>query len=91
MTATASAAPDTGRIDDGAAWEAVQARDTLLDGRLVYAVASTGIYCRPSCPSRRPRRENVAFFPTPDDAEAALAWKETLPAAGVRAGQEGRQ
>lgn len=71
MTATASAALEAGRIDDGAAWDAVQARDALLDGRLVYAVASTGIYCRPSCPSRRPRRENVAFFPTPDDAEAA--------------------
>jgi AraC family transcriptional regulator of adaptative response/methylated-DNA-[protein]-cysteine methyltransferase len=71
MTATASAGPVAGRIDDGAAWEAVQARDAQLDGRLVYAVSSTGIYCRPSCPSRRPRRENVAFFPTPDDAEAA--------------------
>ncbi|HLL45173.1 MAG TPA: Ada metal-binding domain-containing protein, partial [Longimicrobiaceae bacterium] len=71
MTTTASAGPASRQIDDGAAWEAVQARDALLDGRLVYAVASTGVYCRPSCPSRKPRRENVAFFPTPDDAEAA--------------------
>jgi AraC family transcriptional regulator of adaptative response/methylated-DNA-[protein]-cysteine methyltransferase len=46
-------------------------RDTAADGRFVYAVASTGIYCRPSCPSRRPRRAQVSFYPTPADAEAA--------------------
>ncbi|HEX2190257.1 MAG TPA: bifunctional DNA-binding transcriptional regulator/O6-methylguanine-DNA methyltransferase Ada [Longimicrobiaceae bacterium] len=57
--------------DDAAAWEAVRTRDAAWDGRLVYAVATTGVYCRPSCPSRRPRRDNVAFFPTPDGAEAA--------------------
>jgi AraC family transcriptional regulator, regulatory protein of adaptative response / methylated-DNA-[protein]-cysteine methyltransferase len=50
-------------------WHAVQARDTGADGRFVYAVRSTGIYCRPSCPSRRPRRDSVTFFATPDAAE----------------------
>jgi AraC family transcriptional regulator of adaptative response/methylated-DNA-[protein]-cysteine methyltransferase len=74
MTATARAGTTTGtagKIDAAAAWEAVRARDTDMDGRLVYAVATTGVYCRPSCPSRKPRRENVAFFATPDAAEAA--------------------
>ncbi len=52
-------------------WEAVQARDAGEDGKFVFAVSSTGVYCRPSCPSRRPRRENVAFFRRPDEAEKA--------------------
>jgi AraC family transcriptional regulator, regulatory protein of adaptative response / methylated-DNA-[protein]-cysteine methyltransferase len=52
-------------------WAAVLARDAAADGRFVYAVLSTGIYCRPVCPSRRPRPENVAFYSTPAVAEAA--------------------
>jgi AraC family transcriptional regulator, regulatory protein of adaptative response / methylated-DNA-[protein]-cysteine methyltransferase len=52
-------------------WKAVLERDSRQDGRFVYAVASTGVYCRPSCPSRRPRRENVAFFSAPEEAERA--------------------
>src|SRR5438105_3503821 len=52
-------------------WQAVQARDAGCDGAFVYAVRSTGIYCRPSCPSRRPRREQVAFFALPEAAERA--------------------
>lgn len=54
-----------------AAWRAVEQRDTAYDGRFVYAVSSTHIYCKPSCPSRRPTRANVKFFATPDAAEAA--------------------
>jgi len=50
-------------------WEAVSARDASRDGEFVFAVSSTGVYCRPSCPSRRPRRENVQFFRTPELAE----------------------
>ncbi len=50
-------------------WHAVLARDVRLDGRFVFAVRSTGIYCRPSCPSRRPRREQVVFFARPEAAE----------------------
>lgn len=56
-------------LDLRAAWRAVENRDARSDGRFVYAVRSTGIYCRPSCPSRRPRRDRVEFFPAPRDAE----------------------
>ena len=52
-------------------WQAVLARDANQDGSFVFAVSSTGIYCRPSCPSRRPRRENVTFFRAPSEAEKA--------------------
>ena len=52
-------------------WEAVLARDRAADGRFVYAVRSTGIYCRPSCAARRPRRDRVQFFERPALAEAA--------------------
>ena len=55
----------------GRAWQQVLARDASADGQFVYAVKSTKIYCRPSCPSRRPERKNVSFFPTPALAEAA--------------------
>ena len=51
-------------------WTAVLDRDTTADGRFVYAVASTRIYCRPTCPSRRPHRRHVRFFATPAAAEA---------------------
>jgi len=52
-----------------ALWHAVQSRDRGADGEFVYAVRSTGVYCRPSCPSRKPRREQVVFFPLPEAAE----------------------
>jgi AraC family transcriptional regulator of adaptative response/methylated-DNA-[protein]-cysteine methyltransferase len=55
----------------GRQWQQVLARDTSADGQFVYAVKSTKIYCRPSCPSRRPTRRNVSFFPTPAAAEQA--------------------
>ncbi len=51
-------------------WAAVAGRDATQDGRFVYAVHSTGVYCRPSCPSRRPRPDRVSFF---DDGAAARA------------------
>ncbi|HEV7785286.1 MAG TPA: Ada metal-binding domain-containing protein, partial [Thermoanaerobaculia bacterium] len=57
--------------DPETAWTAVLERDARFDGRFVYAVDSTGIYCRPTCPSRRPRRANVRFFGAPADAEGA--------------------
>src|ERR1700690_284398 len=57
------------RRPSDAYWEAVRARDRGADGAFVYAVRSTGIYCRPSCPSRRPRREQVSFFALPEAAE----------------------
>ena len=52
-------------------WRIVLARDPRYDGAFVYGVRSTGIYCRPSCPSRRPRRAQVDFFPVPEVAERA--------------------
>ena len=52
-------------------WTAVLEREARQDGRFVYAVRTTGVYCRPSCPSRRPRRENVEFFAGPAEAERA--------------------
>jgi AraC family transcriptional regulator of adaptative response/methylated-DNA-[protein]-cysteine methyltransferase len=55
----------------GKAWQQVLARDSSADGQFVYAVRSTHIFCRPSCPSRRPSRKNVTFFPSPTAAETA--------------------
>src|SRR4029453_1715433 len=52
-------------------WKAVADRDLAADGRFVFAVTTTGIYCRPTCPSRRPRREHVEFFDRAADAEQA--------------------
>ena len=57
------------QLSDDNRWRAVTARDRGMDGRFVYAVGSTGIYCRPSCPSRRPRRDRVSFFDTAAEAE----------------------
>jgi AraC family transcriptional regulator, regulatory protein of adaptative response / methylated-DNA-[protein]-cysteine methyltransferase len=66
-------------------WDAVLARDARSDGRFVYAVRSTGVYCRPSCPSRRPNRDSVRFFPGPDAAEVAgfRECRRCHPRAGV--------
>ncbi|HXW61914.1 MAG TPA: bifunctional DNA-binding transcriptional regulator/O6-methylguanine-DNA methyltransferase Ada [Candidatus Acidoferrales bacterium] len=58
-----------GSLEVGAQWNAVQSRDPRADGLFVYAVRSTGIYCRPSCPSRKPHREQVLFFSRPELAE----------------------
>lgn len=58
-------------LDNPELWNAVVSRDTSRDGSFVFAVRSTGIYCRPSCPARRPRREHVSFFQVPEAAEQA--------------------
>lgn len=58
-------------FDPENAWQRVLSRDASADGDFVYGVQSTGIYCRPGCPSRRPARTNVRFFTTCEDAEAA--------------------
>jgi AraC family transcriptional regulator of adaptative response/methylated-DNA-[protein]-cysteine methyltransferase len=57
--------------DENELWQAVVARDQRYDGQFVFAVGSTHIYCRPSCPSRRPNRERVCFFSLPEAAEQA--------------------
>jgi AraC family transcriptional regulator of adaptative response/methylated-DNA-[protein]-cysteine methyltransferase len=64
MTRTQSGPPR----DDDSRWRAVVSRERQADGLFVYAVSSTGIYCRPSCASRRPRRDRIAFFDSPADA-----------------------
>lgn len=52
-------------------WRAIEARDRSADGSFVFSVRTTGIYCRPSCPARHAKPENVAFHPTCEDAERA--------------------
>jgi AraC family transcriptional regulator, regulatory protein of adaptative response / methylated-DNA-[protein]-cysteine methyltransferase len=71
----------TARIDRDWCFAAFDARDRALDGRFVGAVRTTGIYCKPSCPARRPLRENVSFYWTPAEARAAgyRACKRCLP------------
>ncbi|MDQ3673935.1 MAG: helix-turn-helix domain-containing protein, partial [Gemmatimonadota bacterium] len=56
-------------IDESRAWNSVLSRDKESDGAFIYAVITTGIFCRPSCPSRRPNRENVRFFSSVEIAE----------------------
>ncbi len=63
---TREPAPDGDRL-----WTAVVDRDRAFDGRFVYAVTSTGVFCRPSCPSRRPARRRVRFYATPAAARSA--------------------
>jgi AraC family transcriptional regulator of adaptative response/methylated-DNA-[protein]-cysteine methyltransferase len=57
--------------DADTCYQAVLNRDRTQDGKFVTAVRTTGIYCRPSCPARTPKRENVEFYRTPAEAEAA--------------------
>jgi len=77
-------------------WQQVMARDARQDGRFVFAVRTTGVYCRPSCPSRRPRRDSVEFFADPQQAEragyrACLRCKPTEISAQARAVIRARQ
>jgi AraC family transcriptional regulator, regulatory protein of adaptative response / methylated-DNA-[protein]-cysteine methyltransferase len=74
--------------DDDLRWNAVLARDSEHDGEFVFAVASTGVYCRPSCAARRPRRENVTFYLRPEHAEKAgyRACLRCRPRAGLLSG-----
>ena len=57
--------------DQDLCYEVMQSKDTSHDGVFYVGVKTTGVYCRPSCPSRRPRRENVTFYATADECEAA--------------------
>src|SRR3954465_10325422 len=59
------------RLDPDTAWAAFMRRDRAWDGRVIGAVKTTGIYCKPSCPARRPKREHVEFFASADEARAA--------------------
>jgi len=59
------------KVDSERAWAAMRSRDRSFDGKFVTGVLSTGIYCRPSCAARHPKRENVRFFAKAEQAEAA--------------------
>jgi len=88
MTRQTSAPPVFSSDDDK--WNAVLRRDPAADGQFVYAVKSTGVYCRPSCASRIKRRENVGFHATPAEAEAAgfRPCKRCRPSEAPRAARE---
>src|SRR5215208_6669024 len=59
------------RLDPDTAWAAFMRRDRSWDGRVIGAVKTTGIYCKPSCPAKRPKRENVEFFASVEEARTA--------------------
>jgi AraC family transcriptional regulator of adaptative response/methylated-DNA-[protein]-cysteine methyltransferase len=68
--------PNVSRVSDAfatdaARWAAVSLRDPRAEGAFLYGVRTTGVYCRPTCHSRRPRRENVSFYTSPSEAEGA--------------------
>jgi AraC family transcriptional regulator of adaptative response/methylated-DNA-[protein]-cysteine methyltransferase len=63
--------PKETAMDEELKWSAVSTRDGRQDGRFFYGVHTTGVYCRPSCPARRPLRKNVRFYDSPAAAEAA--------------------
>ncbi|HZZ17283.1 MAG TPA: bifunctional DNA-binding transcriptional regulator/O6-methylguanine-DNA methyltransferase Ada [Candidatus Sulfotelmatobacter sp.] len=67
----AVAGSNSSHLKDAQRWDAVLERDRRRDGEFVFAVATTGVYCRPSCPARRPRRANVTFYSHPEQAEKA--------------------
>jgi AraC family transcriptional regulator of adaptative response/methylated-DNA-[protein]-cysteine methyltransferase len=72
MTALRSTMMDNvSRLDADTAWAAFMRRDRSWDGKILGAVHTTGIYCKPSCPARRPKRENVSFYATAEEARAA--------------------
>lgn len=71
MNTAPSVPRPAGSLLDAARWRAISARDAAADGAFFYAVTTTGVYCRPTCPSRRPRPEHVRCFDTVDAAERA--------------------
>ena len=69
--ASRSTTNESAYTNDESRWQAVEARDVAADGAFYYGVRSTGVYCRPSCPSRRPNRDQVVTFDTSEDARTA--------------------
>src|SRR5690348_6390258 len=68
---TSETMSNVARLDADTAWAAFMRRDRSWDGRVIGAVKTTGIYCKPSCPAKRPKREHVEFFATGEEARAA--------------------
>ncbi|MEZ4522333.1 MAG: bifunctional DNA-binding transcriptional regulator/O6-methylguanine-DNA methyltransferase Ada [Thermomicrobiales bacterium] len=68
MHSTTNRNDSTSYSSDDERWAAVLERDSRAEGAFYYGVTSTGIFCRPTCPSRRPTRDRVAFFPASEDA-----------------------
>src|ERR1051325_4762703 len=68
---TSDTMSNVARLDADTAWAAFMRRDRSWDGRIFGAVKTTGIYCKPSCPARRPKREHVEFFASGEEARAA--------------------
>ena len=68
---TSAPMDNVSRLDADTAWAAFMRRDRAWDGRVIGAVKTTGIYCKPSCPARRPKREHVDFYATAEEARAA--------------------
>lgn len=64
-------------------WDAVQRSDANYDGVFFYAVKTTGIFCRPSCKSKLPRRENLCYFSSGEEARAALVFDHANAAAVI--------
>jgi AraC family transcriptional regulator of adaptative response/methylated-DNA-[protein]-cysteine methyltransferase len=81
----------TGLLDEDALWEFCLSGDTSMDGAFFAAVRTTGVYCRPSCTARKPKRENVSFFASCEAAEAAgyRACKRCFPKLATRDGAAG--
>src|SRR5262245_16391744 len=71
MATPRASRPAPGSSSENAHWRAVERRDRAADGTFVYSVRTTGVYCRPSCAARLPRRENVAFHASCAEAERA--------------------
>src|SRR5260370_33318512 len=71
MMRTAEKSEKLASLDNDACWSAVERRDRAADSTFVYSVRTTGVYCRPSCAARLPRRDNVAFYKTCADAQLA--------------------
>ena len=71
MTTAATSARGGTAVERDPRWAAVSARDRAADGTFFYSVATTGVYCRPSCPSRRANPRNVRFHRTAAEAERA--------------------
>lgn len=71
MSKSSRASTDKNFSDDESRWQAVTSRDAAADGAYVYSVRTTGVYCRPTCPARLAKRENVRFHATCQEAEAA--------------------